>query len=80
MINLNCQNFKTLSRWKIYNFEIFSYVLNCGHNDLTFWMFPVTCWNESFNYKKIGKKTRLFLMECALFGFKKFYDIAINCN
>lgn len=35
----------------------------------------MTCWNESFNNKKIGKKTRLFLMECALFGFKKFYDI-----
>lgn len=38
-------------------------------------MFPLVCWNEAFNNQEIGKETRLFLLECAIFGFMKFFDI-----
>lgn len=38
-------------------------------------MFPICCWNEAFNNQRIGKKTRLYLLECAIYGFKKFYDL-----
>ena len=60
---------------EIFNFKIFAHVLSCRNDDLAFWMFPMCCWNECFNNQRIGKKTRLFLLECGLYGFKKFFDI-----
>lgn len=60
---------------EIFNFQIFLEVFKCGNYNLAFYLFPACCWNESFNNSKIGKLTRLFLLECGLFGFKRFHEI-----
>ena len=60
---------------EIFNFQVFLDVFKHGNYDLVFFFFPTTCWNESFNNKIIGKQTRLYLMECAMLGFKRFYSI-----
>ena len=65
---------------EIFNFTVFSHVLNCRHDDLAFWMLPLVCWNECCNNRKIGKKTRLFLLECSIFALKKFYEIQCKLN
>lgn len=43
--------------------------------DSTFFMYPLVCWNDAFNNQEFGLEIRLFLLECAIFGFTKFYDI-----
>ena len=63
---------------EIFNFQVFLGVLECGNYDLAFYLFPITCWNETANNNLIGKNTRLFLMECALYGFSKFYEIQLS--
>ena len=65
---------------EIFNFQILAQVLARGNMDLVYFMFPICCWNEAYNNKIIGKNTRLYLLECALFGFKRFYEIQIKNN
>lgn len=43
-------------------------------------MFPLACWNESYYNQEIGKETRLFLVECSMFCFMKFYEIKTKIN
>lgn len=60
---------------EIFNCQILSFLLNCRNDDLTFFALPIVFWNEAFNNSIIDKSTRLFLMECSICGFKKFYEI-----
>ena len=60
---------------EIFNFQVFLEVFKSGNYDLAFYLFPMTCWNESFNNKIIGEKTRLYILECAMFGLYNFYKI-----
>ena len=63
---------------EIFNFQVFLGVLECGNYDLAYYLFPIICWNETANNNLVGKNTRLFLMECALYGFSKFYEIQLS--
>ena len=62
---------------EIFNFQVFLGVLECGNYDLAFFLFPITCWNECANNNLIGKNVRLFLMECTLYGFNKFFEVQL---
>lgn len=65
---------------EIFNFQVLSQVIdNCNFN-LAFYMFPICCWNEAYNNQIVGKQTRLFLLECAIYGFKKFYELQKQRN
>lgn len=46
---------------EIFNLQIFFEVLKSGNFDLSFFLFPIVAWNESFNNRSIGKETRLYL-------------------
>lgn len=63
---------------EIFNFQVFLGILECGNFDLIFYIFPIICWNEAANNSLIGKNMRLFLLECALYGFGKFYEIQLS--
>lgn len=63
---------------ELFNFQIFKNVISSGNFDLALFLFPITCWNECFNNNIVGKETRLFLLQCAIYAFKKFYDIQIK--
>lgn len=60
---------------EIFNFQVLAKVIENANYNLVFYLFPLCCWNEAYNNKIIGKHTRLFLLECALYGFKKFYEL-----
>ena len=62
----------------IFNFRIFLNPLKDGNFDLSYFLFPIVCWNESYNNQTIGKMTRLYLLECAMHGFKSFYEKQIK--
>lgn len=63
---------------EIFNFQVFLGVLECGNYDFTFYSIPIICLNEATNNSLAGKKLRLFLLECALYGFRKFYQIQLE--
>lgn len=63
---------------EIFNFQVFLGVLECGNYDFTFYSIPIICLNEATNNSLAGKKLRLFLLEGALYGFRKFYQIQLE--
>ena len=60
---------------EIFNFQVLASVFLNGNFDLIFFLFPLCCWNEAYNNQIIGKNTRLFLLECYIYGFKKIYEL-----
>lgn len=65
---------------EIINFQVLAKVIENANYNLVFYLFPLCCWNEAYNNQIIGKHTRLFLLECALYGFKKFYELQKKFN